>query len=385
MSEERWDAVIAGCGLAGLSLAYALSTLRKDTFRILLLDTERRSGRDHTWCFWEEGAGPWDTEIAWEWNQIQVGLAGNLKDYALEKYRYKILESDRFYDFVWSTLDQDPRFEFRAAQVSEVKQSDLGTGVVKTEDGNVYEASQVFNSIWGARDSVSIWQHFHGWEVQTDKPVFDSGVATLMDFQPDEDGEVRFLYVLPKSAHEALVEYTVFGPEVWDEDAYVQKLFDYLRTDLEAGSWIVKHEETGAIPMSTRFSEYKKSRKCIYNLGTLGGAVKPSTGYAFSRIQRESKWIAEKWVQGRRLQAMSESRLYQSCDATLLELMREGDFVLSAYFDSLFRRWGGDQVLGFLDEQLSLGDVLQIMYHSPWKKFIPAWFRANVTSRSARA
>ena len=97
MAESRWDAVIAGCGLAGLSLAYALSTRRTDNFRILLIDKEKRMGRDHTWCFWEAGNGEWDALLAWEWKHIEIGLSRDLKKYPLDKYTYKLLESCLLY------------------------------------------------------------------------------------------------------------------------------------------------------------------------------------------------------------------------------------------------------------------------------------------------
>lgn len=377
MQEETWDAVIAGCGLAGLSLAHALSLHRKDSFRILLLDTEKRRGRDHTWCFWEPGEGDWECCISWEWKQVQVGLSGNLHKYDLEKYRYKILESDRFYEFVWNELEQDSRFEFRHARIAEIRDGALGMAEVETDDGSVFSAHQIFTSIPEEETSIRTWQHFLGWEVKTQKAAFNPDVATLMDFKPDEDGEVRFLYVLPKSEQEALVEFTVFGPGVWQEERYTRFLIDYLRSELEVGSWVVKYEEKGAIPMSGDLGKSLNHGSRIQRIGTAGGAVKASTGYAFSRIQRESRWIAEHWELGKACPKPKPSWLYRSCDATLLELIRVGEFPVSTYFDGLFRRWGGDRVLDFLDEGASPSEVLEIMVYSPWKVFIPAWIRAN--------
>jgi hypothetical protein len=49
----------------------------------------------------------------------------------------------------------------------------------------------------------------------TDRPVFDPGVATFMDFRVPQEGGTCFVYVLPTDPRRALVEYTVFSPEVW--------------------------------------------------------------------------------------------------------------------------------------------------------------------------
>ena len=358
MSEEPWDAIVAGCGLAGLSFAYELSCERKDIFRILLLDREKRRERDHTWCFWEKGDGDWDSQLSWEWFEIQVGLGGKLKQYPLDEYRYKYLESNFFYQQVWSQLEQDARFEFREADIKSVEKEGA-RGIVTTEQGQRFVANQVFSSIHEPNTKIGLWQHFLGWEVHTTKPVFDPTVATLMDFQPDEDGEVRFVYVLPVSEQEALVEYTVFGPEIWSEEVYHEKLSSFLREDLEVGSWMVKHEEIGAIPMSGSLG--KSSTQPIRYIGTAGGLVKPSTGYAFSRIQRDSRKIAAEWKIGSAPPKPAKQSLYHACDTTLVNLMEAGEFSVSAYFDSLFERWGGDKMLGFLDEQLPVPEVLEIM------------------------
>jgi lycopene beta-cyclase len=57
----------------------------------------------------------------------------------------------------------------------------------------------------------SLLQHFEGWVIKTKKPSFNSKIGTLMDFRLNQEHGTTFMYVLPTSAKEALVEYTLFS------------------------------------------------------------------------------------------------------------------------------------------------------------------------------
>ena len=63
-------------------------------------------------------------------------------------------------------------------------------------------------------------QHFQGIEVKTKQPCFDKDMAILMDFRVDQSKGMHFIYLLPYSATEALVESTLFSTELVDEEFY---------------------------------------------------------------------------------------------------------------------------------------------------------------------
>ncbi|HAO50811.1 MAG TPA: lycopene cyclase, partial [Runella sp.] len=51
---QNYDFIIAGGGLAGLSLAYYMNqTVLRDK-SILIIDQDTKSQNDRTWCFWEK-------------------------------------------------------------------------------------------------------------------------------------------------------------------------------------------------------------------------------------------------------------------------------------------------------------------------------------------
>jgi len=56
-----YDFIIAGGGLAGLSLAWYLVHSRLRDSRILLLDKEPKQKNDRTWCYWSNRPGEFDS------------------------------------------------------------------------------------------------------------------------------------------------------------------------------------------------------------------------------------------------------------------------------------------------------------------------------------
>ena len=51
-------------------------------------------------------------------------------------------------------------------------------------------------------------QHFMGWFIKRKRHIFDDSVATFMDFNLPQNGNTRFMYVLPIDKKTALFEYT---------------------------------------------------------------------------------------------------------------------------------------------------------------------------------
>ncbi|MYS09480.1 lycopene cyclase, partial [Streptomyces sp. SID6041] len=138
----------------------------------------------------------------------------------------------------------------------------------------------------------ALLQHFRGWFVRTRRPAFRPEVVELMDFRtPQPRHGLSFGYVLPTGPREALVEYTEFGPSVLTEPAYTAALRHYTEDVLRIGAYEVLGEERGVIPMTDAHHAPRAGRH-VFRIGAAGGAVRPSTGYAFSAIQRQTRAVA---------------------------------------------------------------------------------------------
>ena len=109
-----------------------------------------------------------------------------------------------------------------------------------------------------------------------------------MDFDVPQEQGLHFMYVLPFSANEALVESTYFSPKVHDSALYESHIQNYIkdRFGLEDNYTVVR-KEGGVVPMTTKTLP-NTGHSSWFRLGTPGGQVRPATGYSFLQV---AEWI----------------------------------------------------------------------------------------------
>jgi lycopene beta-cyclase len=201
-----------------------------------------------------------------------------------------------------------------------------------------------------------IKQQFKGWEIEAIGQPFNPEIATFMDFRmPQQDG-THFLYVLPLSEHCALVESVLCSTTPVHWDCCDQALQDYLTSMLGITSYTILREERGINPLTDwRFP--REVGKHIMAIGTYGGMVKPSTGYAFLRMQADSSAIIHSLLKvGHPFNKSSSPRRYRFFDAVMLEIMSYHPERIGPIFLSLFKQNPASRIFRFLDEGASFGE-----------------------------
>lgn len=90
--KNHYDYIIAGGGMAGLSLAYYLtkSEFLQDK-SILIIDKEPKTKNDRTWCFWENETNEFEEIIYRKWNKVNVKGIDFDEILPTENYHYKML------------------------------------------------------------------------------------------------------------------------------------------------------------------------------------------------------------------------------------------------------------------------------------------------------
>src|SRR5690606_15724821 len=223
---RHYDYIIAGGGGAGLSLAYHLADSSLRDKKILIVERQAKNINDRTWCFWEEGEGTFEAVVHHRWPQIFFSANGFSKKLDLAPFQYKMIRGIDFYNHVFKKIAPVSNFEVRYENIQSLKDSPAVATVVT--DQNVYHGDYVFSSIPSGNQDFSSYnyllQHFKGWVIRTEKPAFDPQVATFMDFDFPQDGEVRFFYVLPVNEREALVEIAIFSSSIWQGERYEEAL-----------------------------------------------------------------------------------------------------------------------------------------------------------------
>lgn len=369
--------LITGAGAAGLSLAVGLAQCPAlSQCRILLLDQERReAANDRTWCFWEDRPGPFEAIVAHRWQQLWVhqGQFSRLMDIA--PYTYKIIRSAQFYRHANAILDAAPNVERRYGRVSAVGTAQGRAYAIL--EGRKWYADYGFNSIPFTPVDKSnchyLDQHFRGWFIRTPHDAFQPGQATLMDYRTPQQGETRFLYVLPVSAREALVEVAIFSNNHLKPEAYDHIMRQYLLDHWpQAHPYEVVEVEQGNIPM-TDFP-FSRGQDRIVHLGMAGGDTRASSGYTFWYIQQRVAAIVDALQNGRHplVPETFIQRRHRSYDSLLLKVLQRGYYPGDAFFGQLFAQNPPARVLAFLNGQTTLWQEIQLMQTAPIPQFLRA-------------
>lgn len=370
--KPEYDYLLAGGGAAGLSLAYHLSQEpRLRDKRVLLLEPAAKDQNDRTWSFWTDQPTPYDAVLAGEWRQLAFRSPKFSAVLPLRRHRYCTLRGLDFYRFVQAALAARPA-QFTRVPASVEELVNTSGGVVARTSAGEFTARLAFDSrpprVERRPERRYLSQHFLGWEVETDFDAFDAATPVFMDFTVDQQQECRFVYVLPFGPRRALVEYTLFSAELLAPEEYEAALRAYLHTALAGRPYRIVETETGAIPMTDHpFAERNGAR--IVHLGTRGGRVKASTGYAFLRMQQQAARLTQALASTGRLPAdlTGDQWQFKRFDQLLLDIMLRRGELTRDIFAELFERNPTERILDFLDERTGWPENLRVMNSvTPW-------------------
>ena len=357
---DSYDYIIAGSGAAGLSMAYHMAN---DPFfdqkKILIIDKEPKNAYDRTWCFWSDSDDLFPEVIYKKWNKIEVKTPSKKSVFPIHPYTYNLIRSHDFYQYIYSIIENKKNFTIKYEFIEEIRKH----GTIVTSK-SLYRGNYIFSSISHPirhkKGNITLLQHFKGWYVRTKTPVFQTDVATLMDFDIEQYNECRFCYILPISAEEAMVEYTVFSESVLEDTVYDQLLGKYINNRFGNIEYAVTHTEFGVIPMSD-FLYLSDLKSSVINIGTSGGATKGSTGYTFYFIQKQTKFYIEQIKKGRIQKLYIPPYKYRLYDSVLLRVLLDKKIPAYTIFEDLFFKLKIQEVFDFLNEKSTLFQDLKIM------------------------
>ena len=370
----KYDYIIAGSGCAGLSLLYKiLQTPSLQNKSILVIDKDQKKSNDRTWCFWEKNPGPFESIVYAKWSKLEFLSTDFKKELNLESYTYKMIQGIDFYNFVINYAKKFKNVSFIKETINSI--DNINKKAILKTTKNRYTANYIFNStnLFNPKinEQNSLLQHFKGWLIKTEKPVFNPEIGRLMDFRVSQENGATFMYVLPTSTTEALVEYTLFSPRVLDKEVYTLELKKYIKEELEIDNYTLIHQESGVIPMSLEKFEQNPKLNVI-NIGTSGGYTKASSGYTFQFIQKNIIEIINNLVEGNNIiqQTSFKNKYYQWADRTLIDVLLSNKLTGKDVFTKMFQKVPVEKILAFLGNESSFLEDFKVFTSFPVKPFL---------------
>ena len=198
-----------------------------------------------------------------------------------------------------------------------------------------------------------------------------------MDFNIPQENETRFIYLLPKNSHEALVEYTLFSKNLLKTEEYENGIESYLESK-GIVDFTIEEKEKGSIPM-TCFPFYKLNTPSLLHIGTAGGWTKPSTGFTFMNTRRKIDSLLSFLKTKKPLDAFSFKNRFLFYDLLFIDVLTKYNDQGSNLFARMFQKNHPVDVLRFIDEKSSFLKEIKIFISFSFKQQV--WFLNAIRRR----
>ena len=374
---KHYNYIFTGAGLSALMTVYEMIKSGKFADKtILLIDADLKKTNDRTWCFWDKDES-FESIVFKKWNHAWFINNVWTKKLNLNPYKYKMIRGLDFYEMVFSTIKNHTNIVFENQKVVSFCEKNSICEVITASDN--FTCDQIFNSIFDVNNVKNqtkyplLQQHFIGWFIKSATPVFDDKVVTFMDFSVKQNNNTRFMYVLPSSAHEALIEYTLFSKDLLQDAEYENEIKKYLR-NLGVTDYQIIEKEKGNIPM-TGYKFWEKNSKNIVHIGSNGGWTKASTGFTFKNVTKLSKKLITFLETNSDFRKFHQKDKFWFYDLLFIDVLYKNNELGSQIFSSLFKKGNPTLILRFLDGETSFSEDIQVMLKCPKLPFMKALFK----------
>ncbi len=380
-----YDHVIVGAGVSGVLLARRLlasadASARSGSPRVLLVDPQPATDKPMTLALWAAGPTALDAWTIGSWDALTVvGHGTGAQRVPLGEWRYTALDWRAARSDLLAGLSTDPRLTLLPGAVSGVRDG-IDDGAVQVA-GRWIRGSWVYDSRppdiapWRTARrgrAVRLLQVFRGAWVESDSAGVDRDAATLLDFAGNDGPDLGFSYVLPVAATRAMVMAVRVGADPAPPDP-----LPAVRRKLGDRGWRVVAEEGGVTPLVTPPRPRAGNR--VLRIGARGGRVRPSTGYALTRILDDTEAIAASLERhGHPFASPPDSRRQRVMDSLWLHAQATERAALEHAYLALFKRAPVDVVLRFLDGQAGPADAARIVAAVPPLPFLRAAVRLTL-------
>ena len=377
MPMKRTQLLIIGGGCAGLSLARRLARASK-SIQAVVVEPRTQYSDDRTWCFWAgqpSGLGPVPL-ISWQ--KINVCNGQTSVNCSFGQNPYQMLRSIDFYRASIDEIEASSDIEL-CLGTSVLASRKLPSGKWETDST---QGTIISDFVVDTRASIDrfdvaplLWQNFVGFEIVCKSPIFATDVVQLMNFQTASSEGIDFVYLLPTSSNQALIEFTTLSSNGSAIPDLTKKLHDVVEKICGDRSYQILRREQGAIPMG--LSSPPISEKSTYvRVGVTAGSARPSSGYTFCRIQKWADACSQSILRGDLpIGPLSDTPLVRFMDHIFLKVLKHYPLLGPELFLAIFQKVPVPRLLRFLSDSPNLLDAIFLMAALPKGPFLKECFR----------
>ena len=362
---------ILGGGCAALTLAVKASAM--PDMRITVIEhPDFAKAQDHNWGCWAVDGMQNAHQMARKtWHRWAINTEKKAVVQSAQHFPYMAISSAAWKGHCRITAKRQG-VEFRSARVSQINQDQTGFNLIA--DQPLPACHQIADSRTPDIPQGIMLQHFRGIEILAENPVFNPDCAVLMDFRCDQSRGIHFIYILPYSPHQALIESTIFSPQTEDDAFYDDAITRYCDDIIKTGKRQVLRREAGVIPMG--FLTQRDDR--LDAIGGNGGAIRPSSGYAFTFIQRQIDEAMLHYQQRGVLRFTSpHQRIDLWMDKVFLAVLRHRPDLAPTLFSHVASALHGDEMALFMSGLANYRIRLKIIMAMPKWPFFRALFSGS--------
>ena len=372
--DNHYELAILGGGCAGLSLAMRLAESGLAAPKTLILEKNAQYLNDRTWCFWDEGNPELKAWVDHSWLNFEIKNGTNRFTKSCANNPYLMLSAKTFYNQAIAkiALNEQSLTLLKNQEILEVTKIQHQLWRIITHNG-AYTANKIVDTrpnFNNQQASSILWQSFIGDEVETSADVFDRNAFVLMDFDASFSQGLGFVYVLPFSARHALLEYTVFS----ENALTAEKLREYGKPAflkyLNGIDYKTLRTEFGQLPMGNQKIKKSSDPSYVY-AGLFAGAARPSSGYAFQRIQQWAKQCSDALINHQLLVApKKDAWTLAAMDEIFLSVLKSNPKKSIALLFNFFLHGKTTSVIRFLSDHARIVDYFSIISAMPSLLFL---------------
>tara|TARA_B100001059_G_scaffold107707_1_gene107397 strand:- start:1155 stop:2390 length:1236 start_codon:yes stop_codon:yes gene_type:complete len=391
-SEYKADLVMVGVGLSSCSLVLALIEAGYSG-EIVMLEQADVVNTNKTWCYWSDKHMPryLSPLVSKRWRHWRV--AETKQSVSNNEHGYHCIKAADFFDYCFERFANHGKVTMLFNKAVDDIAVGTSTVTVRSDDFSI-TAIHGFDSRPPSLTNVgrgSLLQCFTGAWVESTKPIFCPQTAHLMADIKTVGDAIEFIYILPLSRREALIEVTQFSPKAKSLKHLKQLTLEVLDT-FGLGSEDVTGWEGGILPMTTHIDptivDEKGSNTSNQwrNIGIRGNCIRAATGYAFSQIQQDSQRIARQ-ITGQKIATYEEKTislnagLYTWLDSIFLMALTQRPELAPEVFKRMARGTTGEQFARFMTERASALDLIKVIGSMPKRAFVRAAWETMIWNR----